>query len=227
MIDLAALHLVMRNRALGAVIATTGSTSLSATATGYHRAAGSFVTEKFAVGMELVSTGFATNVTRVITEVTASDLKTTPVPTAEAEASGRTLLVGFPALRAFENVIFQPTSGRPYASEEFVPATSELVTGPAPAGQVEERGMYVITLYGLTTIGPNQGAGISALRRSAEAVRALFAPGTQLAVGSDKLRIPGKPTSTQTGQIIPLTSGFAALAVKIPWVARSQNAIAA
>jgi hypothetical protein len=53
--------LALRGRVLTLSVATTGTTSLAATATGYTRAAGSFVTDGFKPGMEVLAAGFATS----------------------------------------------------------------------------------------------------------------------------------------------------------------------
>src|SRR5687768_14914975 len=59
---------------------TTGSTTLEATATGYRRAAGSFVTNGFKIGQQVTASGFATaanNGRSTIIAVTATDLTVT------------------------------------------------------------------------------------------------------------------------------------------------------
>lgn len=76
---------------------TTGSASLSATATGYARAAGSFITNGIQVGDEITASGFATaanNGRSVVIAVTATtiDVTKTGGTTAEAAATGRTLI---------------------------------------------------------------------------------------------------------------------------------------
>jgi hypothetical protein len=76
--------------------ATTGATSLSATATGYARAAGSFVTNGFRVGQTITASGFtnaANNGRAVITAVTATALTVTKTggTVAEAAAANRTI----------------------------------------------------------------------------------------------------------------------------------------
>jgi len=220
MIDLLAVHLALRNRALAVSVATTGSTSLSATATGYARAAGSFITDGFSVGMEITPAGFATNTVDVLTGVTATALTTKNARAVEAVAAGRTISVGFPAVRAFENVTLTPTSGRPYIEEDFVPATNSLLSFPASGGTVEETGLYVIKWYGLSD------TGVSALRKSVDALKALFAPGTTLTAGSNTVRVRGD-TATQAGQIIPLAGGWSVLTLTIPWRAYSVNQVAA
>ena len=78
-------------------LATTGSTSLSATATGYARTTGSFRTEGFVVGRQITASGFANaanNGRSTITAVTDATLSVTKaVPTIpEAQASGRTVV---------------------------------------------------------------------------------------------------------------------------------------
>lgn len=218
--DLLAVHLALRNRALSLVVATTGLTNLSATATGYHRAAGSFVSDGFLAGMEIVPAGFAANTPRVIQGVTASDITTTSAPTVEAESGGRSLSVGIPTLRAFENVAFTPTSNRHYFEEDFVPATNSLLTMPAQSGVLRETGLYIPKWYGLS------GVGVSALRKSVDALKALFAPGTLLVAGANTVRIGGDQ-APQTGQIIPLSNGWSALTLTVPWWVLSQNQIAA
>ena len=73
MIDHLAALLALRGRALTLSVATTGSTSLSATTTGYARAAGSFITDGLVVGAEITASGFTTpanNGQGVVTAVT-------------------------------------------------------------------------------------------------------------------------------------------------------------
>jgi hypothetical protein len=216
--DLFATHMALRNRALSLIVATTGSVSLSATATGYHRASGSFVTDQFLTGMEFVPAGFASNTPRVIKSVTDSDITTTTAVTVEAEAAARSLTVGIPSLRAYENVEFTPVTGRPYFEEDFVPATTTLM-GTRDGGYVYEDGLYIAKWYGLPKFG------VAALRRSVDALKLLFAPGSAFTVGTNVVRVR-TDISSQTGQIIPLTNGWVALTLTIPWRAESMNTFA-
>jgi hypothetical protein len=96
---------------------TTGSTSLSAVAGGYARAAGSFITDGFVVGGWVTASGFATpanNGVSQITSVTATTLtvaKTAP-PVVEAAATGRSI-VGFGTLDVSKIIVPEaPASGR-------------------------------------------------------------------------------------------------------------------
>src|SRR6185503_14232379 len=105
MIDTTAATLALRNRAIGLVVCTTGSTSLSATTTGYHRAAGSFITDGFQPGMETLPSGWSVtgnNARCVITQVTASDLTIDGGRSVEAAGSGKTIAVGLPGIRIWE-----------------------------------------------------------------------------------------------------------------------------
>lgn len=220
MLDLLATHLALRNRALTLSVCTTGSQSLSATATGYARAAGSFITDGFVVGQEILTTGFAANGYHVLTGVTALALTVADTVAVEGAAGGRTISVGLPVLRAFENTTFTPTVGRPYFEEDFVPATNSLVTLPAAGGIVMETGLYVAKWYGLSNVG------ISALRKSVDALKLLFAPGTRLTAGSNTVRVRSD-TAVRTGQIIPLDGGWSVLTLTIPWQSETINQVAA
>lgn len=220
MIDTTSATLAFRNRALTLSVVTTGSTTLSATTTGYARTTGSFVTDGFLPGMEITPTGFATNTVDVLTEVTALALTTASARTAETAASGRTISVGLPANQAWDNVALDPPSGRPYLTEELVPATNSLITLPASTGTLEETGLYVLTWYGLS----DKGAG--SIRKCVDALKALFSPGTTVIAGSDVIHVR-TDTSARTSQLIPQGNGWTACVLTVPWKTRTANAIAA
>jgi hypothetical protein len=224
-IDGAAATLAFRNRALTVSVATTGSTSLSATALGFARASGSFITDGFYPGMEVVGTGFssannASTTGKIITDVATGFLTISGGCTAQSATSGRTLAVSIPKKRAWENISFEPTPGHPYVSEQFIPATTELKSITAIGGTVEETGFYVLTLYGL------ENYAAIGIRKQIDAIKLLFTPGTNLTAGSHTIKIRGD-TSTKAGQIIPLGNGWATCQLSIPWRAFSINAIAA
>jgi hypothetical protein len=66
-----------------AFVFTTGTATLQATATGYTRASGSFITDGFLVGLPITASGFANpanNGSSVITAVTATALTVTKTP---------------------------------------------------------------------------------------------------------------------------------------------------
>lgn len=232
MIDLEAARLACRTRLRGMTVATTGATSIAATATTYTRAAGSFLTDGFRTGMELLASGFApsgNNGYKVVTEVAAGTLTVTSDTTMAVAAAGgnETLLAALPETRLWENAkpqrsgvqIAAPTTGRPYIADEFIGATHEQITFPANNGTSEETGFYIVTLYGLTNTGT---AGMEAISR---AIRLLFTPGTTLIAGADVLRVPLRGATS--GQILPLGNGWSYQQTRCPWLARSTNLVAA
>lgn len=216
MIDHVAAHLALRAKALTLAAVGTGAQSLSATLAGYHRAAGSFLTDGFAVGMEITPAGFVSNPVSVIREITATDIVTAEARTVEAATTPSSLLVGLPAHRSWENVELERDVTRPYLEEEYSPSTSRVLTTPMSRSIIEYSGDYILKWYGLGN------TDIIAIRRPVGALMTLFAPGTVLAAGNDKLIISGDP-GPSTGQIIPLDSGWSALMLTIPWTLRSRN----
>lgn len=222
MIDLEATKLALRNRARSLVVATTGVVSLSATATGFARTTGSFVTDGFAEGEEFVAAGFGiagNNGPRVVANVQPLLVTTTSAPAIEAAAGGRSLVAGLPLIRSWENKAAAKVAGRPYIDENFVPATHVLKSFPAQGGIAEETGLYVITWFGL------ENADTGGINRPVSALKALFAPGTVVVAAGVNVRIRSD-VAPQGGQIIPQGNGWAACQLRIPWRAESLNAIA-
>lgn len=219
MIDLLAAHLALRNRALAFAGPATGTMALAATADGYSRATGSFVTDGFQVGMEITPAGFATNTVDTIKSVTATNLYTVKARAVEVSAGSRSISVGLPALRAWEGDVFTPTIGRQYIDEDFSQDTSVLL-GARDGGQVQEQGLYVLKWYGLT------GYGMAGLRKSVDTLKLLFAPGTSLTAGSNVVRVR-TDIAPNTGGLVHLASGYSVLVLTVPWWSLTTNAIAA
>jgi hypothetical protein len=218
MIDLLAVQVALRGRVLGLSVCTTGSITMAATTTGYTRATGSFVTDGFKVGMEVTPAGFTSNPIDVITSVAALEIVTATPRAAQTAATGKTLTVGLPAMRAWENDKLTPVPGRPYLEEDFVPGTHRLITSPASQAHAEETGLYILKWYGLAD------RGTAALLKQADAIRALFTPGVTLTAGSNTLRMQPN-TAVSVGQILPVTGGWAVIVITIPWLARSRNVV--
>lgn len=228
MIDAELAILALRARLIATTIATTGSTTLSATSTGYARSSGSFLTDGLKAGMEITSvTGFSvagnnqatTAQGRMITNVTATAIACTGCAT-DAAASGRTITVGIPFKRAFDNVVFEPVAGFPYIEEDFVPAGHRVTTMPAATGYAENRGLYVVKVFGIA------GTGLS-VRRYADEILARFTPGTSFTLGDGTtLRIP-REDGPDAGQVTPVEGGWAYCLIEVPYLAESINAVAA
>jgi hypothetical protein len=221
----ASAQLALRNRLISLVVKTTGTTSIAATATGYTRSSGSFVTDGFKVGAEVLAAGFSTsgnNGYKVVTAVTAGTLTVTSSTTmaVEAEGGNESIVWGLPEGRAWENTSYTPTTGRQYIEEDYIPSTHSLQSFPASNAIAMERGLYVLKHYGLAD------TGIGANRAFADAVVALFAPGSVVTAGSDTVRVRSD-VATWAGQPIPLESGRVVTTITIPWFAQTVNTVAA
>ena len=219
MVDLSAVDLAFRVRAATLSVATTGSTTLASTATTYTRASGSFITDGFTVGSEVTPSGFPQTDTGVITAVAALTLTISGGRDVASGASGRTLTVGLPALRAYDNRDFTPVAGRPFVETELVPATMTLRTGPAQGGTVVQTGLFVVRWYGLAN------TGALGIRKAVDALGALFTPMTALTAGANTVRVR-EDVGPFASSISQRPGGWAVSTLTIPWRAFSANTIA-
>lgn len=211
------LHLALRAHALAVVVCTTGLTTLAATTTGYTRAAGSFVTDGFMIGMEVTPTGFTETTPGVITYVSATDMYISGGRTAQSAGANRSLAVNMPSIRLFENaepmengvVLPDRVVGRWWWREEFAPSSQRLTTN-SPHGVTESTGLYLITL------GAVAGCDSIAIRRCCDAVVDAFPPtlGFTLPDGR-KARIRGE-VAPWAGQATN-RGAWAASLITIPW----------
>lgn len=219
MISHTAALIALRTQALTLSVCTTGSATLTATTTGYSRAdGGSFITDGFAVGMEITPTGFSANTVDVLTGVTATTLTTRNARAAETAGAGRTIAVTLPALRAWENVDFTPTTGRWYVDEDYLPGPAEQITLGA-YGAIETLPQYVLKLYGTSN------AGATALYKVADALLALFAPRRSLTLSTgDTIAVRTSPAPYR-GQLLPSDSGWSLVTITVPLRSRSANTI--
>ena len=179
---------------------------------------GSFVVDGLYAGMEILPTGFAANTVDTIVSVTARTIITTAARTAEASASGRTLAVGLPAMRAWENApgTFTPITGRIYVTDEYSPSTHSMITFPVKNGHAEETGMYVLKFYGITG---------TEIQKYTDKLALLYTPGTSLSAGANSVKIR-TDVSTTPGELIPQPGGWTVGMVTVHWLARSLNVIA-
>lgn len=218
MIDEVEVQLALRSLLMTLQVATTGTIALAATSTGYTRASGSFLTDGFAPGMEVTPAGFSSNTPRVITAVSAlaMTVNSTSVPV-QSSAGGRSLTVGLPSHRAWENIFFQPTAGVPWVREEFIPGPTQQIT-LGPYGELEDTPMYAIY------VNVAAETGLTA-KRYVTAIRRLFAPRTEITLPSgDPLRVRAD-TGPYAGQLLQSAPGFAVQPITIPLRLRSPNLI--
>jgi hypothetical protein len=213
------MQLAMRTHALTLSVVTTGSVQLSATATGYARSAGSFLTDGFRVGMELTGTSFDTAQNNAAKAITAVSALAISAPGCAVEAVGaRTLTVGLPALRAWENVPLEPIAGRPFVEEQYLPGPSRQITLGSLA-QLEVTPMYVLLLYAVA----NAGLGTSV--PYVDALLTLFAPGTPITLtNGDVLRVR-TDVAPFRGQLRQDRPGWAVVPLTIPFRLRTANSL--
>lgn len=221
MIDDLAIQLACRDRARDAVVATTGSTTLVATATGYTRAAGSFLTDGFAVGLEVTPSGFSDTTPRTITFVDATTMTVNSAVTAQTSGSGRTLTAnGLPSRMLYENKQFadasQPGATDTWAEESYSPGGVAKDTLGA-FGTLEALGIYRIRWY----VPPN--IGVHGLRQYAKTMLTQFAATTPMTLASgDRVVVRTRPAPFAS-EVSLLEGGRATLGVSIPIRTRSTN----
>lgn len=212
------VQLALRARALTVSVCTTGNTNLSATATGFARAAGSFVTDGFVAGMEILPSGFSSNTARrVIRSVSALAITTTEECTVQAAAGSRSLAVGFPGVRAWDNETAKQVAHRWYVEEEYDPSPPSRLRTFGAGGQVDHYGLYFLR------IGFPSNVGMLAPARLIDELLELFYPSwsTTLSNG-DVLRIRGDigPSRSRT---LADGAGWSVIPVTIPWWVQSTN----
>jgi hypothetical protein len=218
MIDHTTVLLALRAKLLTLSVVTTGSTQISATATGYARASGSFVTDGFRVGMEVYGSGFTTgtnNRAKTLTGVTALTL--TCADCAVESAGTRTVAVTLPTQRAWTNVAFAPTAAEPYVEEAYLPGPM-VRTGLGPTAYLEVLPQYVVRVY------VPAGTGVDAALQYADALLSHFAPNTSLTVSGSTLVVRGD-VAPFAGQVISTVPGFAVVPVTVPLRLRTTNTI--
>lgn len=224
MIDRRLLRLAFRARASSLVVATTGVTTLAATATGYTRTAGSFLTDGFLVGQDVTPSGFPQTDVGVITAVSALSLTIAGGRTVAAAMSGRSLVSGLPTMRAWQNIGLTPIVGRPYVVEALPFGGADLLGGsrvrtwPADGGRLQQEGLSVWTWYGIAGVGSDAvDAGVTALMER-------FAPGTILTLPDSTSVRMRSDVAASAGDMIS-EAGFARVTVTLPWRTWTRNAV--
>lgn len=211
--------LALRGRLLATVVATTGVTTLTATGTGYTRATGSFITDGFRVGMEVVPSGFADNSPGVIQSLTDLEIVLMNDRDPEGAAANRSLTVGIPQLRGWENFEVKPLDGRWFVEEDYIPGPRNRV-GVMRSGPYEHLPQYIVRLSGLSD------TGVTALYTVAQEILDQFPPGDAFSMADGQpLRVASSPAPSR-GQVLPgLDSGRAEIVITIPLWKRTHNPI--
>lgn len=195
-------------------VCTTGTATLSATATGYARTTGSFLTDGFAIGMQITPTGFTESLPAVVTAVTALTITTDRPRAVDAPAGGRSLAVLAPDV-AYSNVRYVPTVGRPWILEEYLPGGgTKIVLGAL--GTLEALPLYVLRLH----CRPDTDA--SALWRYADAITRHFAPTTTIPEPAQVIRV--RADFIPSLSPLAVFDGWASVSVTIPLRVHAPNA---
>lgn len=218
MVDDQIALVALRNRVLSVAGPTTGSITLSVTSTDYVRASGSFITDGFVVGMEVTGAGCSVagnNGAHRVTAVAALSLSCDGLAT-EASASGKTVSVGLPALRAWENIDFTPTAGRWFVEEDYLPGPAVQET-LGPQGQVETLPEYVLRLYGL------ENTSTAALYKLANALLEHLPPRHNLVLSDGNVVVIRTNPAPYRGQLLRTKDGWAMVSVVFPCRVRSAN----
>lgn len=196
--------------------ATTGTAQITCTSAGYSRSVGSFLDDGFAPGMVVTGSGFANsenNATKTITQVTATFMYCAGC-VAETEGS-RTVSAGLPDVAA-ENVRYEPTQGVPFFSEQYLPGTMQQVT-MGDTGQLEVLPIYVVRIH------VPSGTAMKAIRKYADTLLTLFAPGTIVSVSGQDVRVR-RDIAPSAGQILQM-DGWAFTTVSVPLRVRTPNTL--
>lgn len=174
------IRAAVRERALTLSLATTGTlTNVSAAGSAYTRGSGSFVTNGFKVGDEIVASGFGqsgNNGRALITALTATVMTVDRALTTESAGASVSIASGFWQGRSWEGRPFTPVTGVPYISEQLRAVYSQ-VRALGKGGTVAHRFASVFRL------NYPAGTGTNPIDRMAGALRYLFEPGTALVYG--------------------------------------------
>lgn len=210
MVDHTAMQLALRAHMVALEVCTTGAMSLAASAAGYTRADGSFLTDGFRVGMEVQPAGFPQADVGVVSQVSPLLLSITGGREVAAADAGRTITVGLPACRVWDNEDEAIPPGRPYVEEDYVPAPGALF-GLSSGGPTDDTGLYILKWYGL------RGTGIAGMTRCVDRLLEHARAGVTLALpDGNRLRIRGNPKPWRE-QILDASQGLKVMRVLFPW----------
>lgn len=204
----------LRARLLSLLVVDTGSVVLGATESGYTRSEGSFILDGFREGMEVVPEGFDHTIPAVITRVDDLSMDVSFAHAVSPEVAGRRLYVGLPPDRAWENTVHEPTDGRWYVEEDYIPGPSGLATGL----DLDLEPAYVLRLYGIA------GVGTGAISEVGDAIVGLFPAGSWFPAddGVHTVHIRLNPAPYR-GQVVSETASHALTVITVPLWVRTRN----
>ena len=209
----------IRTQLLTMEAAVTGSISMEVTADGFVRSSGSFVTNGFEAGMEVLGAGFsagANNASFAVDKVEALTLFVSGL-TVESSGSGRTLTVGLPAGRGWENEKFEPIAGQPFIEEDFLAGPNSQITVGSDEATLRADPLYVIRFF------VPEDLGVGAVNRYADAMLAAFKPNRKLTLTNGDILRVRTDTGSFRGQLTRQRAGWVAVPVTVPLRLFTQN----
>lgn len=216
-----------RARLVTLIVADTGPISIAASVAGgsqgrsaYIRddVGGSFIEDGFRVGMEVSPVGFPLNAPTPIVALTALVATVKDVLGAVGAAGGRSLRVALPSGRRWENVAFDPTTGRPYFEEQYTP-------GPGHRASSVKDGWLTYEPQYFVLFNTQEGVGGEASNGYTDTLRALFRPDSIMVLpNGDILRVRGD-VIPYASQLQNATPGWVTTVFTIPLRVLTQNSI--
>lgn len=234
------LDVVLKTRArVQALTVMSVTGSFSATADGYARTTGSFLTDGFEIGQEITPSGFSAavnNNVKVIIDVQALSLKTAGYGvdgsgkrvlsgsgTAVEAAGTRTLAVKMPITIEVEGLKITPAQGIPWWREEFSPSPGGSVRGIGSGTDLVVNIDYFATLFVPTAMGPR------AARKYGKALKDAFPPSQPItladALSTCRVRSDVVPWVGQLFEAPKPYEGFLVVPVVVPLYTWSPNSI--
>ena len=176
------IRAAIRTRLLTLEMVSTGVlTVLSASGYVFSRSAGSFVTDGFAIGDEVMPSGFANsanNARALITALSASAMTVDRALTTEAAGASATIKAQLPQGRKWEGQAYAPTKGQRYISE-MVRSIDSTVRALGDGGTIS----HLLTAN--FTLNYPSGKGTLGIERMAGALLYLFRPSVRMTYGAN------------------------------------------
>lgn len=163
------IKMAFRTAFRAVVKASTGAvTTIATTADGYTRTAGSFVTDGFDVGDEVVASGCPLAVNNGMGWVTYVDDITLQVMRPDgvvmvvgAAGAAVTITAGMPSLHILESRRTSTDVGKPWTREHYQAGVVVVASMRAPTARVRQRGVFWLNLFYPSDVGTS---GVDRLR---------------------------------------------------------------
>lgn len=195
-------------------LADTGPrTDIAATATGYQRAAGSFLDDGFQVGDTVQPSGFADTAAAIVIALSDSVMVVDRKVTPESAGAAVSLAATIPERRKFEGQPFQKPKDKPWLRAALRPAGAPLVAWGS-GGLLRHHGSFLVELFEPV----DSGRGLARIERLSAALCAHFKAGRAVLHGAARVRITGARRAAVQESLEALS-----LPVTIDWACEAVN----